>query len=258
MSRPLYSDRQINIIREAGQIIARCFDIIRKEAKPGVTTQYLDQLIADQIAKDGGISAFLGYSYGQQKPFPATICTSLNEVIVHGVPDETPMVEGDLLSADIGVLKNFYYADAAWTFPIGEVDDAAKKLLQVGESALNAGIAAFQKGAKLISISKAVQELTEANKFTIVREFVGHGVGHHLHEAPQVRNYIDESYPEGESVILKPGTVIAIEPMINEKQRMIKYSANEWPVRTADGARSVHFEHTVAMMSDGKVEILTK
>ncbi len=261
MNRTLYSDRQIELIRAAGAVIGRCFGILKNEIKPGVTTKQLDALVAAQIAKDGGTAAFLNYAYGEHSPFPASICTSVNDVVVHGIPNDEPLKEGDIVSVDIGVRKDNYYADAAWTYPVGEVDENVKKLLATGEAALMAGIAAFKPRVQLMEISKAVQDLAEKDGFTIVREFVGHGVGLTLHEDPQVRNYIDPNEREGRDsakATLKPGTVLAIEPMINEKQSMIKYSSKDWPVQTKDGGRSVHFEHTVAMLADGRVEILTK
>jgi len=261
INRIMYSDRQIELIRAAGAIIGRCFAILKSEVKPGVTTKQLDALVAAQIIKDGGTAAFLDYAYGDHSPFPASICTSVNNVVVHGIPNDEPLKEGDVLSVDIGVRKDNYYADAAWTYAVGEVDATAKLLLETGEAALMAGIEAFKPKIELVNISKAVQETAEAKGFSVVREFVGHGVGHSLHEAPQVRNYVDPDEKEGKEsakALLKPGMVLAIEPMINEKLRMIKYSSDQWPVSTVDGSRSVHFEHTVAMMADGHVEILTK
>jgi methionyl aminopeptidase len=261
MKRILYSDRQINLIRESGKVIAKCFELLKKEIKPGITTKQLDTLVAALIAKDGGTAAFLNYAYGEHEPFPASICTSVNDVVIHGIPNDEPLKEGDILSVDIGVRKDNYYADAAWTYPVGKVDENAKKLLLTGEAALMAGIAAFQPRARIVEISKAIQDLAEKDGFTIVREFVGHGVGLTLHEDPQVRNYVDANEKEGKEsarAVLKSGTVLAIEPMINEKLPMIKFGAKDWPVQTNDGGRSVHFEHTVAMMADGHVEILTK
>lgn len=251
----LYSERQISLIAESGRIIACCLDAAREQIKPGVTTRQIDTLVHDIILREGGQPAFLGYRYGEHDPFPASICASVNDVIIHGLPDDVPLKEGDLFSLDVGVLKDNYHADAAWTFCVGQPDDAAKKMMEVGEASLAAALCALKPRLDLAVVGQTIQPMVESAGFSVIRDFVGHGVGHKLHEPPQIHNYVDPTRP---SVgMLKNGMVVAIEPMIAEKGWETKHEDKKWPVLTKDGGRSVHFEHTIAMIGD-EVKILTK
>jgi len=253
-----YSERQIGLIRDAGRIVAECLEVVRKNIAPGVTTRQIDTLVAEHIAKSGGRSPFKGYELPGKIPFPASVCASVNDVIVHGIPDDVKLKPGDLVSIDVGVYKNGYIGDSAWTFPVGEPDEAAKRLLATGEEALYAGIKAMRPRGVLAEAAKAVQTMVEGRGYSVVREYVGHGVGQSLHEPPQVRNYVEtKDWLPGFRTVLKPGMVLAIEPMVNERGPEVSGTPEEWPVRTADGGRSVHFEHTVAIFPD-RIEILTK
>ena len=253
-----YSPRQIDLIRESGRIVAECLELVRTTIGPGVTTRQIDRVVTDHIVKSGGRSPFLGYELPGKVPFPASLCASVNDVVVHGVPNDVPLKQGDLVSIDVGVYKNGYIGDSAWTFPVGEPDEAAKRLLQAGEESLYAGIAAMKPKGVLADASRAVQKLVEGRGYSVVRDYVGHGVGLSLHEEPQVRNYTEaKDWLPGFRTVLKPGMVLAIEPMVNEGTEKVKGEPNDWPVRTEDGGRSVHFEHTVAIFSD-RIEILTK
>jgi len=245
------------MIREAGRITAECLEVIRKLAVPGSSTLAMDQAVGELIARYKAKSPFLGYAFPGKKPFPANLCASVNECVVHGVPNDEELEEGDLVSIDVGVSLNGYIGDSAWTFPIGEPDPAAKRLLVAGEEALWAGIEAAKPRGKINDIATAVQTLVEGRGYSVVREFVGHGVGMALHEEPQVPNYVDaKSTAIMMNKTLKPGMVIAIEPMVNEGKAEVESKDNTWPVLTKDGSRSVHFEHTVAIMGD-RIEIMT-
>ena len=257
MSQTLYSERQIALIRQAGKIVAQCLEAARALSIPGSTTRAIDKAVGDVIKQHGAKSPFLGYAFPGKKAFPANICASVNDVIVHGVPDDVPFKEGDLISIDCGVTLNGYIGDSAWTFPVGEPDPAAKRLLVAGQEALWAGIEACKPRGRLEEISRAVQTLVEGRGYSVVRDFVGHGVGQSLHEEPQVPNYVDVKALASSPIrVLKPGTVIAIEPMVNEGSHETESDSGAWPVRTKDGRRSVHFEHTIAILSD-RIEILT-
>jgi methionyl aminopeptidase len=224
---------------------------------PGVTTRAIDDEVTRHIEKNGGRSPFKGYELPGKIPFPASVCASVNEVVVHGVPNDTLLVEGDLVSIDVGVCMEGYIGDAAWTFPVGTPNEKAQELLRAGEEALYAGIKAMKPRGKLVEVSRAIQTLVEGRGFSIVRDYVGHGVGQALHEEPQVPNYVQAGalLPVfGKTLI--PGMVLAIEPMVNEGVANVVSMSGRWPVCTADGKRSVHFEHTVAVLED-RVEILT-
>ncbi|MCW8130025.1 MAG: type I methionyl aminopeptidase [Planctomycetota bacterium] len=253
-----YSERQIEKIRESGRIVGECLQLTREMVAPGVTTRQIEKAIAEHIKKRGGTSPFFGYELPGKVPFPCHICASVNEVVVHGLSDDEPLKEGDLVAIDCGVRKEGYIGDSAWTFPVGKVDETAQRLLKCGEEALYAGIHAAKPRGTIADISKAVQKVVEAEKFAVVRDYVGHGVGLSLHEEPQVPNY----YSAGQSLpflrqTLKAGMVFCIEPMVNEGTEKVTSVNGAWPVKTADGGRSVHFEHTVAIFQD-RLEILTK
>lgn len=258
MAQIYYSDRQIEKIREAGRIVAECLEITRSMIAPGVTTRQIERAIAEHIKKRGGTSPFFGYELPGKVPFPCHICASVNDVVVHGLSDDVPLKEGDLVAIDCGVRKEGYIGDSAWTFAVGPIDEKAQKLMKTGEESLWAGINAAKPRGTVGDISMAVQKFVEERGFSVVRDYVGHGVGLSLHEEPQVPNY----YSTGQNLpflrtVLKPGMVFCIEPMVNEGVEKVVSQEGQWPVRTADGGRSVHFEHTVAVLKD-RIEILTK
>lgn len=252
-SANLYSERQISLIKAAGAVVAASIKLAGEMCRPGATTQEINGAVADLIKRLGGTPVFLGYQLPTLPPFPAAICSSVNDVIIHGIPDDKPLVSGDILSVDVGVRKDGYIADAAWTFAVGNVGPDAKALLVTGEKALMAGVAAVKPGASVRDVAAAVQAVAEGDNRSIVKEFCGHGVGHSLHEPPNVPNYVEEGKDYAR---LRPGMVFAIEPMLNEGSESVDWPKSSWIVRTKDGKRSVHFEHTVAVTKEGS-EILT-
>lgn len=243
----LKSAREIAAMRAAGRLVAETLAFLGSRIAPGITTGELDRLAAAFIRRGGGIPAFKGY-----RGFPAHICTSVNNEVVHGIPGRRELVGGDIVSIDIGVLKDGWYADSAWTFPVGTISAEAARLLAVTEQSLWAGIAALKEGRRLSDVSHAVQRFVEERGYSVVREFVGHGIGRQMHEEPQVPNF----GPPGKGPRLQPGLVIALEPMVNEGTAAVRVCADGWTVVTADGRLSAHFEHTVALTEEG-VEILT-
>lgn len=220
---------------------------VAREVQPGRTTAELNKLAAELIEKAGGKSPFLGY-----KGYPGHICVSVNEEVVHGIPSDRRVQYGDIVSLDVGVVLNGFVGDNATTVAVGVVEGRTQKLLQVTEQALYAGIAAARAGNRVSDISRAIQTLVEANRFSVVREFVGHGVGRKMHEEPQIPNYVGS----GPDPKLKPGMTLAIEPMINAGTSDVMMLSDGWTVVSADGAPSAHFEHTV-LVTDGDAEILT-
>ena len=234
-------------MREGGRILVEALARVESAIAPGVTTAELDQVFADAIAARGAKASFLGY-----RGFPASICASPNDVIVHGIPDGTKLVDGDIISLDFGVLYEGFHTDSAWTFPVGEVDPAAAELLKVTEASLDAAIAQCHPGKRLGDVGNAVEEVAEAAGFSIVREYAGHGVGRALHEDPWIPNY----GPPGRREVLSPGMTLAVEPMVNLGGAATKVMEDGWAVVTADGSLSAHFEHSVAITPDGH-EVLT-
>ncbi|MCK9862683.1 MULTISPECIES: type I methionyl aminopeptidase [Paenibacillus] len=242
------SDSELRYMREAGRIVAETHRIMAEAVKPGVTTQELDQLAEAYIRSQGAEPSFKGYN-----GFPASICASVNDELVHGFPGPRKLNEGDIISIDIGAQYKGYHGDSAWTYPVGNVSDEVKRLLEVTEESLYAGINLVRPDVRLFTISHAVQQVAEAAGFSIVREFVGHGIGKDLHEEPQIPNYgIPDRGPR-----LKPGMVLCIEPMVNIGERYVRTLEDNWTVVTEDGSWCAHFEHTVAVTEDG-FEILTK
>jgi len=238
----LKSSEDIERIRAAGRILRRALTAAGEAVRPGVSTGELDDVIRRLIEEDGARPAFRGY-HG----FPGNSCISVNEAVVHGIPGERVLVEGDLVSVDIGVELDGYYADACETFPVGEAGEPARKLMSVTRKALDKGIEQCKPGCRLSDISHAVQVHVEANGFSVVRELVGHGIGRSLHEEPQIPNF----GPPGQGPLLQPGMVLAIEPMVNEGSEKVRTLGDEWTVVTADGKLSAHFEQTVAITDDG-------
>lgn len=244
----LKSERELRYMRDAGRIVAGALAEVQKAVRPDIATQELDKIVEEYIKGAGAVPAFKGY-HG----FPGNICTSVNEQVVHGIPGLRRLKSGDNVSIDIGAVINGYYGDAAVTLPVGEVDDEVAKLIEVTESSLYRGIEQATEGNKLSDVSHAVQKAAEAHGFGVVRDYVGHGIGRSMHEDPQIPNY----GPPGRGPRLKPGMTLAIEPMINLGTFEVKTLDDGWTVVTADGKRSAHFEHTVAITEDGP-EILTK
>ncbi len=245
----LKSDREIEAMRQAGILVARLLLELEKAIAPGVRLQELDRLAEDFLRSHGAVPAFKGYGEvpSQRPPFPASICTSVNEQVVHGVPGRRPLREGDIVSIDVGALLDGFYGDAAATFPVGETSPDARRLLQVTREALAAGIGKAVAGNHLSDISHAVQAYVEERGFSVVREFVGHGIGRQMHEDPQVPNF----GPPGLGPVLRPGMTLAIEPMVNAGGSDVLVLADGWTVVTADGTLSAHFEHTVAITANG-------
>ena len=247
------SKHEIELIRESGRIVAEVLKLIAGRIRPGVTTLELDKLAEDYIRSFGGLPAFKGYGSQKNNLFPATLCTSIDAEVVHGIPGTRELKEGEIISVDVGVKKNGYFGDGAWTFPVGEITEEKRRLLLVTEEALHKGIEKAVSGNRVHDISHAVQVHVEANGFSVVRELVGHGVGRELHESPNVPNF----GKAGTGPELKTGMTLAIEPMVNFGSYEVTMESDGWTVVTRDGMPSAHFEHTVAIM-DGHPEILTR
>jgi methionyl aminopeptidase len=246
----LKSEPEIERMRASGKVVAEVLQALEEQIRPGVATAELDRLAETIIrAHEGARPAFKGYG-----GFPASICASVNEEVVHGIPSKSRTLEaGDIVGIDVGVLMNGYHADAARTFAVGPVSEQTRRLLSVTQSALEAGIGAARPGARLGDVSAAIQNVAEAAGFSIVRDLVGHGIGQHLHEDPQVPNF----GVEGRGLELEPGLVIAIEPMVNVGGSEVRTLEDAWTIVTIDGSLSAHFEHTVAITENGP-DILTR
>ncbi|HEX9092687.1 MAG TPA: type I methionyl aminopeptidase [Coriobacteriia bacterium] len=236
------SHAEIETMREAGRVTARALRSVGDAVAAGVSTAHLDEIAAQVIADAGARPAFKGY-HG----FPATICASINNVVVHGIPGPARLVDGDIISVDVGAIVGGYYGDSARTFPVGEVDPEVARLLDVTKESLEAGMCKCVPGMRLYDISAAIQRVAEGAGFSIVREYVGHGIGRQMHEEPQVPNY----GTAGRGPTLQPGMVLAIEPMVNAGGAAVRQLDDGWAVVTADGKCSAHFEHTVAITEDG-------
>ncbi len=234
-------------MRRAGKVVAEMHEATRAAAKPGVTTRQIDAVAREVLERRGATSNFLGY-HG----FPAVICTSPNDMIVHGIPGDYRLKEGDILSIDCGAIVEGYHGDAAFTMPIGEVSPLARRLIEVTERSLWAGIAELRKGNRLHEVGRAVQKVVEQAAFSVVREYVGHAIGTAMHEQPQVPNY----WPGSPGPTLKSGMVFAVEPMVNAGGPETRLLDDGWSVVTADGSLSAHFEHTIAVTDQGP-EVLT-
>ncbi|OEH93210.1 type I methionyl aminopeptidase [Bacillus solimangrovi] len=242
------TQRELDIMRHAGKIVALTHQELKKHIKPGVTTKELDVIAEEFIRKHDAIPSFKGYN-----GFRGSICASVNEELVHGIPGNRVLNDGDIISIDIGAKYNGYHGDSAWTYGVGEISEEAQRLLDVTEESLYKGLAEAKSGERLSNISHAIQSHVEPNNFSIVREYVGHGVGQELHEDPQIPHY----GPPNKGPRLKPGMVLAIEPMVNAGERYVKTLADNWTVVTVDGKLCAHFEHTIAITDEG-YEILTK
>ncbi|WP_312117412.1 type I methionyl aminopeptidase [Brevibacillus reuszeri] len=244
----LKSKAELEVMREAGRIVALTHQELAKAIKPGVTTKQLDEIAETFIRSMGAIPSFKGYG-----GFPGSICASVNEELVHGIPGQRALQEGDIISLDIGAQFQGYHGDSAWTYPVGKISAENEKLLRVTEESLFKGLEKALPGARLSDISHAIQIHAEAAGFTLVREYVGHGIGQNLHEDPQVPNY----GPPDRGPRLKPGMVLAIEPMVNAGERYVRTLEDNWTVVTLDRKTCAHFEHTIAITEDG-YEIFTR
>ncbi|MBE3580332.1 MAG: type I methionyl aminopeptidase [Thermoanaerobacteraceae bacterium] len=239
--------REIEFMRQAGRVVAEALAALERRIAPGVTTLELNRLAEEILERRGAVPAFKGY-----RGFPASICTSVNEEVVHGIPGLKKLVEGDIISIDIGAVINGYYGDAAATFPVGVIDEEKRRLLEVTREALWQGIRHAVVGKRLSDISYAIQSHVEKEGFSVVRDYVGHGIGSQMHEEPQVPNFGSP----GRGPRLRPGMTLAIEPMVNAGGHQVMTREDGWTVVTADGRPSAHFEHTVAITDNGP-EVLT-
>jgi len=243
----LKTKREIEIMRKAGRLVAQSHELVRKYIKPGVTTKELDQLVEDFLKSQNAIPTFKGYG-----GFPYSICASVNEEVVHGFPSERKLVEGDIVSIDIGATFEGYVGDSAKTFLVGEVNDEKRHLVKATRQSFYEGIKFAKLSYRLSDISHAVQQYAESQGFSVVRDYVGHGVGKNMHESPQIPNF----GKPGNGPRLQEGMVLAIEPMINAGTYNVKVLDNDWTVVTVDGKPSAHYEHTIAI-TDGEPELLT-
>lgn len=242
------SEVELGFMKEAGRIVAETHRLMKQSVQPGITTRELDAIAENYIRSQHATPSFKGYN-----GFPGSICASVNEELVHGIPGNRKLNEGDIISIDIGAQYRGFHGDSAWTYPVGEVTDADKLLLEVTEQSLYAGLALVKPDVRLYTISHAIQRCIEDAGFSVVREYVGHGIGESLHEEPQIPNYgTPDRGPR-----LKPGMVLAIEPMVIAGERYVKTLQDNWTVVTLNGDKCAHFEHTVAVTEDG-FEIFTK
>jgi methionyl aminopeptidase len=241
------SEREITVMRRAGRIVGTVLEILSKQIKPGMKTKELDVIAAREVTRLGGTPSFKGY-HG----YPANLCVSVNDEIVHGIPGERVLREGDIVSLDMGAIYNGFQGDGAVTVGVGKVSTRAQGLIDTTREALRAGIAAVQTGARLGDVSAVIQQYAESRGYSVVREYSGHGIGREMHEEPQIPNF----GPAGIGPVLKKGMTLALEPMVNLGDWHTRVAADDWTVLTADGSLSAHFEHTIAITEDG-AEVLT-
>jgi len=249
----LKSPREIALMKESCRIVAEVLALVGSRIAPGVRTRDLDSLAEDYIRSRGGEPAFKGYGHDRRNLFPGTLCVSIDDAVVHGIPDGEEIREGQVVSIDVGVKKGGYFGDGARTFPVGTVSEEKRRLLKVTEEALLLGIAQARAGNHLHDVSAAVQRHVEEAGFSVVRDLVGHGIGRSLHEDPAIPNYGEP----GTGVVLKQGMALAIEPMVNAGTHRVRVEEDGWTVRTADGKPSAHFEHTI-LVTTGEADILTR
>ncbi|HOS69671.1 MAG TPA: type I methionyl aminopeptidase [Bacillota bacterium] len=241
------SPREIELMRIAGRIVAETLELLSKAIRPGITTLELDAIAEEYIRKSGAIPAFKDYN-----GFPASICSSINEQVVHGIPGPIALKDGDIIGIDIGAVYDGYYGDAARTYGIGNIDKETERLIKVTEESFFKGIEYALPGNRLSDISHSIQKHVESNGFSVVRDFVGHGIGRRMHEDPQIPNYgLPHKGPR-----LAAGMALAIEPMVNQGRYAVKIREDGWTVVTADGKPSAHYENTI-VITNGKPEILT-
>ena len=248
---------EVAIMRQAGRIVAMVHEAMRENAHPGISTAELDAIAEDIIRSNDAEPAFKGYPHRCKNDFPATICASINDEIVHGIPDSKRILkEGDIISIDVGALYKGFYGDAATTIAIGEVGDDVKRLMEATQDALMEGIKAAKGGGRLWNVIRAIQTHVVGAGFDVLREYQGHGIGRGLHEDPGIPNYLGPNGHRPKNYPLKPGMTIALEPMVVAGTWHTKVTGNGWTVVTADGALSAHYEHTIAI-TKGEAEILT-
>ena len=240
---------EIEVMAQASKVVAEALDIVRQEVRAGVTTDDLDRIAEEAIRARGAVPAFKGY-----RSYPKTLCASVNEQVVHGIPSKRKLKEGDIIGLDLGAIVGGFYGDSAVTVAVGHIDDATARLVRVTEEALYLGIEQAVVGNRLTDISHAVQSHVEAAGFSVVTEFVGHGIGRQLHEEPQVPNY----GKPGQGPRLQPGMVLAIEPMVNMGGSAVRVLDDRWTAVTADGTLSAHFEHTIAVQPSGPARVLSR
>lgn len=248
----LKTEEEIELLRQSNLLVGKTLAEVAKLIKPGVTTLELDKVAEEFIRDNGATPTFKGYPNHNGQPFPATLCTSVNCQVVHGIPNNTALKEGDIVSVDCGVLMNGFCGDSAYTFCVGEVSEEVKKLLKTTKEALYLGIENAVVGKRIGDIGYAIQNYCESNSYGVVREFVGHGIGKNMHEDPQVPNY----GKRGSGTLLKRGLCIAIEPMITLGDRNVVMESDGWTVRTKDYKYAAHYEHTIAVAA-GKADILS-
>jgi methionyl aminopeptidase len=246
------SPKEIEFMRECCRIVAEVLRIIRRFIQPGVTTKELDAMAEEYIRSQKGEPAFKGYGADPGNRFPASLCTSIDDEVVHGIPGSRALREGEIISIDVGVKKHDFYGDGAWTFQVGKVSEEKSRLLASAEESLYKGIAQARAGNRVHDISAAVQTHVERDGFSVVRDLVGHGVGRSLHEEPAIPNY---GQP-GTGPVLQAGMTLAIEPMVNVGRYQVRVDDDGWTIRTADGCPSAHFEHTI-LVTAAEPEILT-
>lgn len=244
---PVKSEEEIDRMRVSSNMVAQTLRLMSELIKPGITTLELDTAAEEFITSNGGIPSFKGY-----RGYPASICASVNSEVVHGIPGGRRLEEGDIVSIDVGVLKDSYHGDGAATFGVGKISQAAAKLLKTTRSALMAGIEKATPGNRIVDISRAIQGAVESAGYSVVTDLVGHGIGREMHEEPQVPNFV----VPGDSPLLESGMTLAVEPMVNIGRSEVKIKGDGWTVVTKDGSLSAHFEHTIALRDDG-AEILT-
>lgn len=243
----LKTPKEIGTMREANRIVAEILFRMEEIVRPGVTTGELDKEAEKMIVKAGAKAAFKGYRMSNQTPYPACICSSVNEEIVHGIPGNRVLKEGDIVGIDVGVIYKGFVGDAARTYPVGVVSDKAEKLLSVTRESLHKGIEQAVLGNRLFDISSAIQRHVESHGFSVVRDFVGHGIGRNMHEPPQIPNYAGPGW----NPRLEAGMALALEPMVNEGTWRVRMLQDDWTAVTADGRLSAHFEHSIAVTDNG-------
>ncbi len=250
---PIKTKREIELMRESCRIVSEVLAFIGSRIKPGVFTSELDRIAEEYIRSNGANPAFKGYGHDKKNLFPASLCISIDEEVVHGIPNGRVLEEGQIVSIDVGVEKNGYFGDGARTFAVGKTSEEKAQLLKITEEALYKGIEQARAGHHLHDVSSTVQQHVEGAGFSVVRDLVGHGIGKQLHEDPAVPNF----GTPGTGLILKEGMVLAIEPMVNAGTYKVQVAKDGWTVRTGDGRPSAHFEHTI-VIQDGDAEILTR
>jgi methionyl aminopeptidase len=252
MAISIKSAHEIEFMRESNRIVGEVIKLIGTQVRPGVTTKQLDGLAEDYIRSCGAEPAFKGYGFEADNLFPGTLCVSIDNEVVHGIPGNRVLREGEIVSIDVGTKKNGFYGDGAFTFPVGEVSEEKKKLMRVTKESLAKAVEQAVEGKRIGDIGYAVQSLVEAEGFSVVRDLVGHAIGRELHEDPQVPNYGKPN----KGIVLREGMTLAIEPMVNMGTHRVRTAADRWTIITEDGMPSAHFEYTVVVRK-GNAEILT-